>query len=88
MTTTKARCRECGRTMKPSRHSTLEAETIHQGHGLCTADYARMRRATDEPKRVEPLAPVESGRAADILTTFLTARRRRGVPATGFAVAS
>jgi len=82
-------CRSCGRTMKPSRHSTIDAETTHQGGGLCTRDYARDRRGHQLPKAPEPpLTPATTGRDADILNSLLNARRRRGIPTEGLKVAS
>lgn len=81
MTTTETRrCTVCERTMKPSRKSTIDAETIHQGRGMCTRDYTAWRRNLNK-KPVEVVTPVE-------IAGYLTARRRRGVPANGLAVAS
>lgn len=81
------RCVKCRRTMKASYSSPVEAETIHQAHGLCGRDYAawvRSGRPELEYDEAPALVVVPDG----ALVGFLTARRRRGVPATGLAVAS
>ena len=85
MTTTKARCTACGRTMRPARNTTIEAETVHQAHGLCGRDYtAWIRNGRPDLGHEEPMPePNDSA-----LLGFLAARRRRGIPATGLAVAS
>lgn len=88
MTTAPARrCAECSQTMKPSYSSTMEAETVHQAHGLCTRDYTKWVRS-GRPELLYDEAPEVTVAPATALAGFLTARRRRGVPATGYAVAS
>lgn len=79
------RCIKCNRTMKGSCKSPIEAEIIHQGHGLCTSDYTAWKRAGRPELAYDETPEIEADDSA--LIGFLAARRRRGVPASGLAVA-